>query len=189
MSRRSLLVTTFIVATVIGVVFFNIPFFRSLSISAKQESDTSGACDVSSLAPGAVKKCGWAMVYRRTPLDKSSVRQFEYLLADAHSNESKQPESLRNQWRSESQDFFVLKAQAPARGCGVELKNPGVPQGWEPAEKAAILALPYFTEPCEGRTWDTSGRLYRRPNYPMEKNLTVPKVRWVSEFKVLIYGG
>jgi len=61
--------------------------------------------------------------------------------------------------------------------------------GWEPVEKAAISTLPYFTEPCEGRTWDTSGRLYRRSNYPLEKNLIVPKVRWVSEFKVLIYGG
>ena len=71
----------------------------------------------------------------------------------------------------------------------VELKNPGVPLGREPVEKAAILTLPYFTEPCEGRTWDTSGRLYRRSNYPLEKNLIVPQVRWVSEFKVLIYAG
>lgn len=189
MPRRSLLVTTFVVATVTGIVFFSVPFLRSLSITARQESDAWGACDVSSLAPGAVKKCGSAMVYRRTSRDKSSIRQFEYLLADAYSKGSKQPESARNQWRSESQDFFVYKAWAPVRGCGVELKAPGPPQGWEPVEKAAILALPYFTEPCEGRIWDTSGRLYRRPNYPEEKNLTVPKVRWVSDSKVLIYGG
>ena len=189
MNRRSLFVATFAVAAAAGIVFLSIPFISSLSMTAKQENDTWGACDVSNLAPGAVKKCGWAMVYRRTPLDKSAIRQFEYLLADAHSNGSKQPESARNQWRSESQDFFVFKAWAPVRGCAVELKNPGVPLGSKSVEKAAILTLPYFTEPCEGRTWDTSGRLYRRSNYPMENYLIVPKVRWVSEFKVLIYGG
>lgn len=189
MNKKSVLIVSFAVTAVIGLVFLSIPFFRSLSITAKQESDAWGACDVSNVAPGATKKCGWTTVYRRTLLDKKSIAQFEYLLADVSSNESKQPESARNQWRSENQDFFVFKAWAPVRGCGVELKGPGAPLGWEPIEREAIATLPYFTESCEGRTWDTSGRLYRRSNYPRELNLIVPKVRWVSDSKVLIYGG
>ena len=172
-----------------GVIFLSVPFFHSLSMNAKQENDAWGACDVSNLAPGAMKKCSWAMVYHRTSLDKNSISRFKHLLADRDSSESQQPESARNQWRSENPDFFVFKPWAPIRECGVELKDAEKSLEWGPEEKEALLTLPYFTEPCEGRAWDTSGRLYLRPGYPPEKNLIVPKVRWVSESSVLVYGG
>ena len=184
-NRKFLLIVAIAGMTIVGVIFLSIPFFQSLSMNAKQENDAWGACDVSNLAPGAMKKCSWALVYRRTSLDKKSIARFEYLLADPNSNESQQPQSARNQWRSEHKDFFVFKSWAPVRGCGVGLKDPEKSFDWG----QALLTLPYFTEPCEGRTWDTSGRLYMRTNNPPEKNIIVPKVRWVSESSVLIYGG
>jgi hypothetical protein len=76
---------------------------------------------------------------------------------------------------------------APIRGCQVEFKEPGS-IGWDVPEKVAVEALPYFFEPCDGRTWDTSGRLYLRTGYPPEKNLIVPKVHWLSKYNVHIYG-
>ena len=190
MNRKSLLITAVAGMTIVGGIFLSLPFFHSLSMNAKQENDAWGAvCDLSDLAPGAMKKCGWAMVYRRTPLDKKSIARFEHLLADPNSSDSQQPESARNQWRSENKDFFVFNSRAPVRGCVVALKEPEKSFEWGPQEKEALLTLPYFTENCEGRTWDTSGRLYMRTDNPPEKNLIVPKVRWVSESSVLIYGG
>ena len=56
-------------------------------------------------------------------------------------------------------------------------------------EKEALEALPYFTELCGGRTWDMSGRLYQRGGHPPEENLTVPNVKWISDTRVLVYGG
>ena len=56
-------------------------------------------------------------------------------------------------------------------------------------EIEALKELPFFTEPCEARTWDTSGRLYNRKGYPPERNLIVPRVRWISDSKVFIHGG
>lgn len=189
MNKKTLLTAAVSVITAIGLSFAAVPFLRSLSMNAKQENEAWGACDVSDLLPGGLKKCAWAMVYRRTALDKSSIERFGYLLADPASKESEQPESARNEWRSDSKEFFIFKPWAPVRACGVSLKSPTQSHAWKPPEKEAINSLPYFTEPCEGRTWDTSGRLYQRIGYPPEKNLIVPKVRWVTESKVLIYGG
>lgn len=184
MNRKQLLT---VAVSVLAVA--TVPFVRSLSLNAKQENEAWGTCDVSDLSPGELKQCAWAMVYRRTRLDKTFINRFDYLLADPASKESEQPESLRNEWRSESKEFFVFKPWAPVRTCGVVLRAPTQTLSWEPPEKEAITVLPYFTEPCEGRTWDTSGRLYRRTGFPPEKNLIVPKVRWVTESRVLIYGG
>ena len=188
-NRKSLLIAVVAGMTMMGVIFLSIPFLLSLSINVKQENDAWGVCDVSDLAPGAMKRCGWALVYHRTSLDKNSIARFKHLLADPDSSESQQPESARNQWRSENKDFFVFRSWAPVRGCGIELKAPEKSLEWNPQEKEALLALPYFTEHCEGRAWDTSGRLYMRTYNPPEKNLIVPKVRWVTEFGVLVYGG
>jgi hypothetical protein len=96
--------------------------------------------------------------------------------------------SAQNKWRSESKEYFIFKPYAPKRSCGVKLVNSKNYYGWEPPENAALVELPYFTEACEGRTWDTSGRLYYREGYPPERNLIVPKVQWLSETKVLIHG-
>lgn len=188
-NRKFLLIVAIAGMTIVGVIFLSIPFFQSLSMNAKQENDAWGAvCDVSDLALGGMKKCGLATVYRRTSIDKKSIARFKHLLADPASSESKQPESTRNQWRSENKDFFVFSPWAPVRGCGVELKDPEKSFERGPEEKEALLTLPYFTENCEGRTWDTSGRLYLRTYNPPEKNLIVPRVRWVSESSLLIYG-
>ena len=173
-----------------AVLLFAYPLVRSMSVTAKQENAAWGACDVSNLTPGALTRCKWALVYRRTPRDKDAIGKFAHLLEDPESQRSQQPDSARNQWRSENPDYFVFLPYAPVRSCGVELRQAGgTSWWWEPPEQEAIDVLPHFFELCEGRMWDTSGRLYKRNGYPSEKNLIVPEVRWKSKTKLLVYAG
>jgi ubiquinol-cytochrome c reductase iron-sulfur subunit len=160
-----------------------------MTLNEKQENDAWVTCDVAGLPKGRVKRCGWTSVYRRTDKDIASVEKYESLLADPKSLQSNQPKGAMNSWRSENPDYFVFKPWAPVRGCGVQLVDSNQTPGWAPPEINALEDMPYFTERCEGRTWDTSGRLYDRKGYPPEENLIVPKVHWVSPTKVLIYGG
>ncbi len=188
MNKRKILTRTMLALAMIGVFLIAIPFANSLWPNPKQENESWGACDISDIAPGEIRRCGSSFVYHRTMSDKSSINNFTHLLDDPTSTQSEQPDSLRTEFRSENEDYFIFKPWAPNRHCVVELMEPLKNAPWNPPEQKALETLPYFTEGCEGRTWDTSGRLYRRIGYPVERNLIVPKVRWVSKYKVLIYG-
>ena len=188
MNRRSLLSFAVLGTVAIGVAMTAIPFAKSMYVSAGRENAAWTTCDVSGLPAGEMMTCGYAMIYHRTENDKSMVAKYAHLLADPKSLASEQPSGALNPWRSEREDYFIFRPWAPVRHCGVELRKVP-PHWWEPPELEALKELPYFTEPCEGRAWDMSGRLYQRKGYPPEMNLIVPKVKWVSESKVLVYGG
>lgn len=187
MNRRDALKLAVGAMAVSGIGICAIPFVHSLSINPKQENEAWGSCDVSELGKGSTKQCGWAVVYRRTDTDISSIDKYSSLLADRNSEHSEQPSSAQNRWRSENKEYFVFKPWSPIRKCEVKLVDSKY-YGWEPPENDALMELPFFTERCEGRTWDTSGRLYYRGGCPPERNLIVPKVRWVTPTKVLIHG-
>jgi len=185
MTNRGALKLLTVLLVVIGVVILIGMLFSSLAINEKQEDEAWGACDLSGIQPGSVIKCRSISIYRRTQKDIQSVEKYTDLLADPHSLESEQPASARNKWRSESEQYFIFQSFAPKRLCTVELTQT-VNYGWQPEEKEALKDLPYFTENCEGRAWDTSGRLYSRAGFPEELNLSVPTVKWVSPTSVLI---
>lgn len=186
MSKKELLRLAIILLTFVGLVMFSIPFLKSLWPNAQQENNSWVACELSTMAPGSTLECGRAVVYRRTDEDRAAVTKYLDLLVDPDSVQSKQPEKVQNRWRSENPDFFIFMPWAPTRGCGVTLNRPGS-HAQDIAESEALKELAYFREPCDGRTWDTSGRLYKRPGYPPEKNLIVPQVKWISKTRILVY--
>lgn len=189
MNRRDILKLAVAGFALSGIGISAVPFVNSLSINPKQENIAWGSCDVSELKKGTVLQCGWAIVYRRTDLDIESIDKYTSLLDDPDSKQSEQHPLSENHWRSENKEYFVFKPWSPVRGCEVKLVDSKFYYGWQPPENEALMELPFFTEPCEGRAWDTSGRLYYREGYPPERNLNVPKVRWISREKVLIHGG
>ena len=190
MNDRRVLIYLSVIVAAAGLLLLGVLLVRSLSLNARQESNAWSKCDLTELAPGKISHCGKTAIYRRTEMDLQSVSKFENLLDDPNSIYSTQPATSKNVWRSENKLFFVFSPSAPNRGCSVELKEAGdFAKYWEPTEATALKDLPYFYEPCENRTWDASGRLYRRDGYPKELNLTVPKVRWVSKTQALIYRG
>jgi len=191
MNKKKTLTRTILLLTLIGLLFVAYPFINSLSISEKSLNNSIATCSVKEMEPGETIECNRASIYKRTEHDKSNIKTFAYLLSDPQSIYSKQPKSTKNIWRSENSDYFIYYSWAPKKGCPITLKETiNIQNNWyHPPELEALKILPYFTEQCEGRAWDTSGRLYHREGYPKELNLTVPKHKWVSSISVNIYGG
>lgn len=189
MSRKKALRIVVGLMVVLGLVLVSLPFLQSLSVNPKQEHAAWRPCDISGMNKGEWKKCGWTFIYRRTDEDIAAVDRYRDLLADPESRQSEQPVAAQNQWRSENREYFVFEPWSSFRRCPVEFRDSGHDYPWEPPEHRVLQELPFFMESCEGRTWDMSGRLYHRQGYPPERNLTVPRVKWVSSEKVLIYGG
>ena len=180
-ARRTLVVAVALVA-LMAVLLIGAVFAGSLSLNPRQQQAAWITCDVSRIAPGSTGTCGHFMVYRRTDADKLAVDRHVALLDDPQSLHSRQPESIRNAWRSSNPHYFVFLAEAPLRGCKVQLKAAGSIESqasWP--EAIATSELPFFYESCDNRAWDTSGRLYRRPPWPAESNLTVPPTRWEGD--------
>jgi len=191
MNKKKTLIKILFLFTFIGSVFLAYPFITSLSISAGSLNNSIVSCSVKEMMPGQIIECGPASIYRRTKTDRRDINEFAYLLQDPQSIYSKQPNNKQNRWRSTNTEYFIYYSFAPKRGCPINFNKPKkFDISWyEPPEVEALEHLPYFTEQCEGRTWDTSGRLYFRKGYPKEFNLTVPKTNWVSSTNVQVYGG
>jgi len=186
MTKRHKLKLLIFLFIAVGGLFLVWLLFGSLKANDKQENSAWAACDLSNMPTGSVKVCRWVSVYRRSAKDIQSIDAYTNLLSDPNSLLSEQPSSAQNKWRSESEEFFLYYAYAPNRGRRVKLRQPGT-FTWDHEERKALGELSYFTESCEGRTWDTSGRLYRRKEFPKELNLKVPVVKWVSPTSVVVY--
>lgn len=186
MNRRKLLTAVVLTCCLAGAGFVLVLLLHSLGISAKTENDSWSEYDLVGIRPGELRKLDWAWVYRRTDQDKKNVRAFIARMEDPLSLHSRQPENARNEWRSGSPEFFIFLPFAPIRGCGVKFMPPGELDYADIPEADIVKLAPYFSEPCEGRVFDTSGRLFRRQNYPPENNLIVPDTQWVTKTKVLV---
>ena len=191
MNKKKALIRALLLFSFVGSIFIAYPFFASLSISANSLNNSIVSCSVKQMKPGQIIECGRASIYRRTIEDRRDIDKFSYLLQDPQSIYSKQPDDKQNRWRSKNTEYFIYYSFAPKRGCPLIFNKPKKFEiSWyEPPEVEALESLPYFTEQCEGRTWDTSGRVYYRKGYPEEFNLIVPKTNWVSTTNVQVYGG
>jgi len=187
MKRKLIYALSFL--AIVGLAFASYPFISSLSISEQTKSDSIFTCSVDNMKSGEIIECGRVSIYKRTENDKKYLTKFAYMLSDPQSIYSKQPKSINKLYRSENPDYLVYLSWAPKRGCPLSLKESvSSNDDWYiPPELEALKDLPYFTEQCEGRAWDTSGRLYHRDGYPEESNLTIPNTKWVSKTTVHIY--
>ena len=185
-ARRRILRWLVGVSLVVAIALGAIPFFASFGVTPRAENDKLGTYDFSTMSQGELKKFDYFWVYRRTESDKSNVDRYRLHLADPDSKLSRQPPSAANTWRSENPDFFVFFPWAPIRSCSVVFIESGSRVVPSVPEASIVSRAPHFYEACEGRTFDVSGRLFHRPNYPQEQNLTVPDVKWFSKTQALV---
>lgn len=176
---------TFGLAT-IAVIGGAFPFGSSLLPSEKAKAEAQ--YDLSDIQPGELRSVASFMVYRRTPEDFASYEVSRKFYVNGGMERSKQPASANNELRSDRREFFIFLQGAPVRGCYVALVTEPVETTAATAAYApdvvALNGFPHFREPCEGRIFDTTGRLLDRKGYPPEENLSVPALRWVSEMVV-----
>ena len=154
----------------IGLVFVSIPFISSFSTNEVDQKQTATShwvitIAVSELVNGEIKMLPWAgglvWVYARTEKDIQLLESGNISLRDEASEKSDQPETMKNNYRSASKQFFVFIPQENKRGCQVSLNHDSNNSG--------------FTDPCFNAKYDTAGRILKKSGQDDQLNLAVPE--------------
>jgi len=168
----------------IGIAFTLYVFFASLSVNDKSENAAWKSYYVGDMQAGELRKFPFAWIYKRTVEDKNLINRYVKLLQDPYSKTDRQPESAKNIWRSEKEDYFIF---IPWTSQGRILRfSKVVPEEFKNRpEYVALKALPYLWDAASRRSWDMSGRLYQGNGD--EFNLQVPQVKWQTKDQLLVY--
>lgn len=169
-NRRQFLSGLLKLLVFIGLIFLSIPFISSFSTSSLDDKISSKSNWIITLAvtdfvPGEIKPFPWSgglvWVYTRTEKDIQLLNNLGTSLRDKTSEQSDQPEQMKNNFRSASEKYFVFIPQENKRGCQVRLE--------EEQENTR------FTEPCYGAQYDAAGRVFKNSGHKEQQNLAVPE--------------
>lgn len=153
----------------IGFVFLSIPFISSFStddIDNKQNSKSHWVIEKSilELTAGQVVRLSWSggqvWVYARTDDDIVKLEKNSSDLRDVLSQQSDQPENMKNNFRSANKQFFIFIPQENKKGCQVSVNKEG--------------DNTLFTEPCFQAQYDAAGRILKNTGHKEQQNLSVP---------------
>ena len=169
-----------------GLGFGMVPFVSGLLPTHKQRHDRRQAweivVDVSDLTPGRIRRGKWGgapvWVYHRRNRDIEDLVAPNSDLKDPWSNQSRQPDAMRNPWRSIDKKFFVFVPIENGRGCQVQFLDR--------SEDGRAIGQwgGGFVDPCEGARFDLAGRIYGNGALGTQQNLRVPPYEFVTEYQI-----
>lgn len=182
--RRRVLTTLTSVVGAAGVVGVAVPFVGSWNPSAKAKA--AGApvkVNISKIEPGQMITVEWRgkpiYIVRRPDDMLEQLKGMEGMLRDPMSEESDQPEYVRNQFRSIKEHVLILLGLCTHLGCAPT---------YRPDVGAQDLGgdewLGGFFCPCHGSKFDMAGRVYK--GVPAPTNLEIPPHQYLSDDVVLI---
>lgn len=182
-SKRRFLTSALSVVGAVGTGYLAVPFLSQMQPSAKAMA--AGApveVDLSKMESGQLIRVAWrgkpVWVLNRTPDVLETLKTLEDELADPLSNESKQPESSKNAYRSIKPEVFVAIGLCTHLGCSPtfrpEVAPPDLGERWKGG----------FFCPCHGSWFDLAGRVYR--GVPAPTNLEIPPYRYVTDQLIII---
>lgn len=173
-------------ATVVGAVgagFLAVPFVASMKPSAKAEA--AGApveVDIGKIEPGQMIRVLWrgkpVWVLRRTPEALASLSTLTDTLLDPSSEQSEQPKSSTNEYRSIKPEFFVAVGVCTHLSCSPTYRPDVAPADLGPEWKGGFFC------PCHGSRFDLAGRVYK--GVPAPSNLEIPPYRYLSDSRIEI---
>ena len=129
LQRRKILSGLMKLLVLLGLVFVSVPFISSFSGHSTEDKPGQDkqwvmTFPLDGLTGGEVKTLSWSggevWVYQRTKKEQDALKQHA-LLRDAFSEKSDQPESMKNDFRSASEKYFVFIPRENKRGCQVSL--------------------------------------------------------------------
>lgn len=136
---------------------------------------------IGDMQPGEVQFLAWegrpVVTYRRTDTDIVTLRTTDERLQDAISKKSEQPESMANDFRSASPDWFVAIALGTDLGCSIDYLPPG---------EESFQEQPWaggFMDTCRKARYDLAGRVYE--SQYASRNLVVPHYSIVGDTLIL----
>jgi ubiquinol-cytochrome c reductase, iron-sulfur subunit len=184
--RRRVLTALTSVVGAAGVVGVAVPFVGSWNPSAKAKA--AGApveVNISKLEPGQMMTVEWrgkpVYVLRRTPEALASLETVESRLRDPSSEDSTQPEYVKNRVRSVEgkEEIAVLLGLCTHLGCAPTYR-PEV--GAEDLGGAEWIGG-FFCR-CHGSKFDLAGRVFS--GVPAPINLEIPPYKYLSDTQLLI---
>jgi ubiquinol-cytochrome c reductase iron-sulfur subunit len=177
-SRRRFLTAATVVVGAVGTAAVAVPFLGSWSPSARAKS--AGApvkANIGKLEPGQQIIIKWrgkpVWVVRRDENALATLPKVTDLLRDPESDESKQPEYAKNEYRSRKAEFLIVEGICTHLGCSPTYQ-PEITTDFEGG----------FFCPCHGSKFDLAGRVYS--GVPAPTNLTIPPHYFVSDDVILI---
>jgi len=177
-SRRRFLTAATVVVGAVGTAAVAVPFLGSWSPSARAKS--AGApveANISKLEPGQQIIVKWrgkpVWVVRRDEQALETLPRVDDLLRDPNSDDSKQPEYAKNEYRSRKAEYLIVEGICTHLGCSPTY----VP------EITADFEGGFFC-PCHGSKFDFAGRVYS--GVPAPTNLTIPPHYFVNDDVILI---
>ena len=156
-----------------GTVAVAVPFLGSWSPSARAKS--AGApveANIGKLEPGQQIIVKWrgmpVWVVRRDENALATLPKVVDLLRDPESDESKQPEYAKNEYRSRKAEYLIVVGICTHLGCSPSYQ-PEITTDFEGG----------FFCPCHGSKFDLAGRVYA--GVPAPTNLTIPPHYFVND--------
>ena len=182
-SKRQFLTASVTVVGAVGTGFAAVPFISAMSPSAKARA--AGApveVDISKLEPGQRIVVKWrgkpVWVLKRGEAALQSLVKSETQLRDPDSNESKQPESSHNRYRSIKPEILVAVGICTHLGCSPTFRPEIAPKDlgndWQGG----------FFCPCHGSSFDYAGRVFQ--GVPAPTNLEIPPHMYLSDTRILV---
>lgn len=173
-------------ATVVGAVgagFLAVPFLSSMRPSAKAEAlGAPVEVDVGKIEPGQRVVVMWrgkpVWVLRRTPEALASLATLDSVVLDPQSEQSEQPRSSQNEYRSIRPEIFVAVGICTHLGC-----SPVYRPELAPVDLGSDWKGGFFC-PCHGSKFDLAGRVYK--GVPAPVNLEIPPHYYATDTRIVV---
>ncbi len=166
-----------------GAVFAATPFISSMQPSERaQAAGAPVEVDITKLEPGQMIRVMWrgkpVWIVQRTPESLSSLPKLEDKLRDPKSEESEQPATAKNEYRSFKPEILVALGVCTHLGCSPTYRPEIAPADLGPEWLGGFFC------PCHGSSFDLAGRVYK--GVPAPRNLDIPPHYYLSDTRLLI---
>lgn len=182
-SKRQFLTSALTVVGAIGSGYLAVPFLAQMQPSVKTMA--AGApveVDLSKMEAGQLLRVAWrgkpVWILNRTPAALEILKTMDSVLSDPQSNDSLQPASSKNSYRSIKPEIFVAIGLCTHLGCSPTFRPELAPHDLGADWKGGFFC------PCHGSRFDLAGRVYS--GVPAPTNLEIPPHRYINDNLLLI---
>ena len=166
-----------------GAAVAVVPFISSMQPSEKaQAAGAPVEVDITKLEPGQIIRVMWrgkpVWIVQRTQESLDALPKLEPKLRDPKSDESEQPEAVKNEYRSFKPGILVALGVCTHLGCSPTYRPEVAPADLGPEWLGGFFC------PCHGSFFDLAGRVYK--GVPAPRNLDIPPHQYLSDTRLLI---
>ena len=182
-SKRQFLTSALTVVGAVGTGYLAVPFLAQMQPSVKAEATGAPVeVDISKMEPGQLLRVEWrgkpVWILNRTPEVLETLATLDEKLSDPTSQESIQPISSQNAYRSIKPELFLAIGLCTHLGCSPTFRPEIAPNDLGKEWKGGFFC------PCHGSWFDLAGRVYR--GVPAPTNLEIPPYQYLTDTLIVI---